>query len=249
MPFNINEFRAQFLTTGFTSPAHFEVRMSPPNVQVRTNTSNNGSIGVGTRSVGLVEAGSGFGDGIFAGVSEFFNGEITLQKLRFLCETASIPGAAILEGSYKDYGNPYKMAQSMTENSDFSMNIIVPKGFKLDKMINQWMNLALNCFPTTEGQNKTFTYDVGYYYDYIGSIDVYKYDQQGDIECIYTLHEAYPVQKAPMELSWEAENQIMKLPVTFSYRRWSVVYKDSPASILGPLNTILAGVNTVLGNI
>lgn len=263
MPFNINEFRARFLTTGFSHPAHFEVRMQPPNRKPSRSSGQAvgepgdgtvGQLGTISPSVPLVDGGEGFGkklSNLKEGVKEFYNGEITLQKLRFLCETVSIPGQAIVPIQYQDYGNPYTMGQSMTQNTDLNVSFIVERGWKVDRMINQWMNMVVDCNPTSKSgeQHPLSSYDVGYYNDYVGTVQVYKYDMQGDIECIYTYQDAYPIQKNQVDLSWASQNEICKLNVGFSYRSWSVEYINAKRSIFGPVNTILATVNTVLGNI
>ena len=210
-----------------------------------------GQLGAVSPSVPLVDGGSGFGDGFENGVEEFYKGEITLQKLRFLCETVSIPGQALVPIQYQDYGNPYTMGQSMTQNTDLNISFLIERGWKVDKMINQWMNMVVKCNPEAkkDEQHPLSSYDIGYYNDYIGTVQVYKYDMQGDIECIYTYQDAYPIQKNQVDLSWASQNEICKLNVGFSYRSWSVEYRDAKRSILGPVNTILASVNTVLGNI
>jgi len=259
VPFNINEFRARFLTTGFSHPAHFEVRMQPPLDRSGQKTTNGSSIRVEAPRDQIRE-GSGFGTdnsigtslkSITDGVKEFYKGEITLQKLRFLCESVSIPGQAIVPVQYQDYGNPYTMGQSMTQNTDLNISFLVERGWKVDKMINQWMNMVVDCNPRAKSgeQHPLSSYDVGYYNDYVGTVQVYKYDMQGDIECIYTYQDAFPIQKNQVDLSWAAQNEICKLNVGFAYRSWSVEYIDAKRSILGPVNTILASVNTVLGNI
>jgi hypothetical protein len=68
---------------------------------------------------------------------------------------------------------------------------------------------------------------MNYYYDYVGEVKIAQLYGDDTESLVYTLHEAYPVAFAPMELSQSAEG-LLKFTVTFAYRTWESEYKKAP---------------------
>ena len=68
---------------------------------------------------------------------------------------------------------------------------------------------------------------MNYYYDYVGEVKIAQLYGDDTESLVYTLHEAYPVAFAPMELSQSAEG-MLKFTVTFAYRTWESEYKKAP---------------------
>ena len=68
---------------------------------------------------------------------------------------------------------------------------------------------------------------MNYYYDYVGEVKIAQLYGDDTESLVYTLHEAYPVSFAPMELSQSAEG-MLKFTVTFAYRTWESEYKKAP---------------------
>jgi hypothetical protein len=68
---------------------------------------------------------------------------------------------------------------------------------------------------------------MNYYYDYVGEVKIAQLYGDDTESLVYTLHEAYPISFAPMELSQAGEG-ILKFTVTFAYRTWESEYKKAP---------------------
>ena len=68
---------------------------------------------------------------------------------------------------------------------------------------------------------------MNYYYDYVGEVKIAQLYGDDTESLVYTLHEAYPISFAPMELSQAGEG-ILKFTVTFAYRAWESEYKKAP---------------------
>jgi len=85
-----------------------------------------------------------------------------------------------------------------------------PDGDKLEK-------------PTTGGN----TWNVKYYKDYIGSIDIYILNKNDQVEYGIKLWEAYPKTINPITLNHAPNGEIVKIPVSFAYRYWTKLGKPN----------------------
>jgi hypothetical protein len=106
-----------------------------------------------------------------------------------------------------------------------------------------------------EWQKQAFdeqTWDVGYYNDYTGVIDMYILDRQDKRRYGVRLHECYPKDIAGTELAQDANSQIIKNTITFQYHHWTVLDRNRQPPNLG--NQILSTVvntatRTILSNV
>lgn len=227
MSFNINQFRSQFLTTGLSTTNFFEVRFTrvPTKIGLAEGVGFTGGRGIEQRAISALE-----------GAVALFGTDITKEKLRFLCQSASIPGRNVFSTQYKDYGNSYTIAQSEWSDTPLTLQIICPIGLKVNKFFHDWQGLAVN----------RSTFDVGYYEEYVGEVQVVKFDPEGNKEAIYTFEQVWPINIGQMDLNWADQNNVCRLPVTFVYRKWHAEYRDQPASVL---RTISNASGAVIGGI
>ena len=65
-----------------------------------------------------------------------------------------------------------------------------------------------------------------YYSNYVGEIVVKQITRSDKKSLQYRIHEAYPVSFAPMELSAEAGDQLMRFETTFAFRTWESEYSN-----------------------
>lgn len=68
---------------------------------------------------------------------------------------------------------------------------------------------------------------VGYYDDYVGEVNIYLLNEQNERKYGVKLFEAYPKTIGDLALSFEANNQLLDLDVTFSYRYWGLLEGES----------------------
>jgi len=77
--------------------------------------------------------------------------------------------------------------------------------------------------PTTGGN----TWNVKYYKDYIGTIDIYILNKNDQVEYGIKLWEAYPKTINPITLNHAPNGEIVKIPVSFAYRYWTKLGKPN----------------------
>ena len=65
-----------------------------------------------------------------------------------------------------------------------------------------------------------------YYNEYIGEIVIKQITRSDKRSLQYRIHEAYPVSFAPMELSAESTDQLMRFECTFAFRTWESEYSN-----------------------
>ena len=65
------------------------------------------------------------------------------------------------------------------------------------------------------------TWNVKYYKDYIGSIDIYVLNKNDQVEYGIKLWETYPKTINPTTLNHAPNGEVVKIPVTFAYRYWT----------------------------
>lgn len=63
------------------------------------------------------------------------------------------------------------------------------------------------------------TYDIGYYDDYKGRINIFQYDVTGQMRYACTLIDAWPVNVADLQGDWSSDS-LHRLMVTFMYRQY-----------------------------
>jgi hypothetical protein len=64
------------------------------------------------------------------------------------------------------------------------------------------------------------TWNVGYYNDYIGTVDIYILDRNNQRKYGLRLEECFPKSIAQTDLSYAANNEIIKLSVDMNFRYW-----------------------------
>ena len=96
------------------------------------------------------------------------------------------------------------------------------------KYFETWQRLAYN----------PQTFAVGYYHDYIGSVDIHTLDEQNNKRYGVQLVEAYPVSINEQALAYATNDTYQTLTVNFAYRYWKNLTDE--ATLPRPLGERLA---------
>ena len=127
------------------------------------------------------------------------------------CEDVTLPGRNL--NSKTDtltYGPTREIVDGVTYAEDITLTFQASSGLDERVFFETWQETA---FSQT-------TWDVGYYDDYKGTIEIYLLDKQNKKRYGIKLMEAFPKTIGPIPLSQSANNQIIKDTVTFSFRYW-----------------------------
>ena len=214
----LNEILGEYRTNeGFSRPSRYEILLLPP-TGVRGSASNGGDV-----------------TNIFSRVMGEALGNGTVRSTSLRCEAISFPGRnldttpdtniygptrEIVDGySYAPINATFQCASDMREKTYFET----------------WQRLAYN----------PQTWSMGYYHDYVGTVQIYQLDENNKRRYGVELIEAFPKTIAEQALSYDATNQINKVSITFSYRYWKNLTDE--ADLPKPLQDRIANilVNTV----
>ena len=127
------------------------------------------------------------------------------------CEDVTLPGRNL--NSKTDtltYGPTREIVDGVTYAEDITLTFQASSGLEERVFFETWQETAFN----------STTWDVGYYDDYKGTIEIYLLDKQNKKRYGLKLMEAFPKTIGPIPLSQSANNQIIKNTVTFSFRYW-----------------------------
>jgi len=138
------------------------------------------------------------------------------RDLIYLCEVAEFPGRGFESISYRYYG-PEQKQPFQTRYEDINLTFLCRSQSPERELFDDWMDLV---HPIT-------TYDFNYKDDYACEIDIFQFsehDSEGygssDPEYMFSLKDAWPTLVNPQPVTW-ADDQFLRLGVTFTYSRWT----------------------------
>ena len=139
---------------------------------------------------------------------------IDARKISLFCTEVMMPGRS-LESSADN--NTYAVAREVVNRPLYAGDIVLTFFCSQDAeeriFFEDWQHKAFD--PTT--------WDVGYYDDYIGVVDIYLLDKQNIRRYGVRLHEAYPKEVQGILLSYAQSTDIMKINISMQYRYWDTL--------------------------
>ena len=143
-------------------------------------------------------------------------------------ESCSLPGRQITTTPFSEYGMPRNLPTGEIKNDEGTTDItfLCDASFADRFIIEAWMQEIFNG-DGGDVDGTSIHPILNYYYDYVGEVKIAQLYGDDTESLVYTLHEAYPISFAPMELSQSGEG-ILKFTVTFAYRTWESEYKKAP---------------------
>ena len=142
-----------------------------------------------------------------------FKSGLTTQSpsVQMRCEDVTLPGRNLnTKTDTLTYGPTREIVDGVTYAEDITLTFQASSGLEERVFFENWQEVAFN----------QTTWDVGYYDDYKGTIEIYLLDKQNKKRYGIKLMEAFPKTIGPIPLSQSANNQIIKNTVTFSFRYW-----------------------------
>jgi hypothetical protein len=141
-----------------------------------------------------------------------------INKLPFLCESASLPTKGIATNPHDIHGPPREIAyrETFTESA---LSFILDDAFIVKRYFDDWQANIVS--PTTSNPS--------YYDNYVGAINITRLENNstnllgGPDKYRVRLEEAYPSAVGEVALGHSQGNEVLKLSVTFKYRRWNFI--------------------------
>ena len=138
------------------------------------------------------------------------------EKLQYLCESVSLPTKGIASNPQKVYGPPREIPYGETF-TEAALSFILDDAFTLKRYFDTWQANIIN----PESGNVA-----NYWNDIIGTINITRLSNDAtsftDASDDYKveLREAYPSAVGEVALGHSQGTDILKLSVTFKYRKW-----------------------------
>jgi len=184
------------------------------------------------RSKAIATATQGSTDGGTDWITDFL--AIDMQKedlvLSAYCEKTELPNYQFSTESHRIYGPQFKIPH-MPEYQDVTMTILCGANMYEKYLFDAWMYLIMD--PMTNNFN--------YIGEYALDIDIVSYDEHDQQNYMTTLIEAYPISVNAMTLASDADNELSRVEVTFTYKT-AIPFNGKD----GTTNTKLRGSRTTL---
>ena len=197
-------------------PSRYEVRFGAPS---------------GSRGSG----GTGASQNLFSKILfEDVGGGIT-KDVAYQCNAISLPSRGLTTVPDETiYGPARHLVQGYTFG-DVSASFYLHNDMREKKFFETWQRIAFN----------PQTFAMGYYDDYVGSVQIYTLDQQNNRRYGVELVEAFPETISEQTLSGEPSSTALQVQVGFKYRYWKNLTDE--ANLPKPLDQRIAesAVNTV----
>ncbi len=155
------------------------------------------------------------------------------------CESTTMPGRNLSAMDDTNiYGPTREIVTGITYAGDVEMTFYASSGLEERVFFEEWQKKAFN----------EETWDVGYHQDYVSEVQIYLLDRQDKRRYGIRLHEAYPKTIGAVGLNQAPSSEIIKIPVTFSFRWWETldITRQAPSLKDKIFSTVI---NTVERNI
>ena len=133
------------------------------------------------------------------------------------CASVSMPGRTLAtEEDINVYGPAREIVNGVVYAGDVDMLFQASSDLKERTFFETWQQNAF----TEE------TWNVHYHSEYMSEVQIYLLDKQNRRRYGVRLHEAYPKTIGPVALNQAPSSEIIKIPVSFSFRWWETLRVD-----------------------
>ena len=135
-----------------------------------------------------------------------------VRNISLRCESVNLPGRNLATSPDSNiYGPVRDIVEGVTYAEDITCVFQSSSGLDERVFFENWQKQAFN----------EQTWNIGYYKDYIGALEIYLLDKNDQRRYGLKIWEAYPKTIGPVALGYAANDQIIKTSVSFSWRYWT----------------------------
>ena len=137
------------------------------------------------------------------------------ENLQYLCESVSLPTKGIASNPVKIYGPPSEIPYGETF-TEAALSFILDDAFTVKRFFDKWQENIIN----------VETGNVNYWNNFVATINITRLSNDAtsftDASNLYKieLREAYPSAVGEIALGHTQGGEILRLSVTFKYRKW-----------------------------
>lgn len=144
-------------------------------------------------------------------------------------DSFAVPGLGFATSDIKRYGyGPNEKKPYAPVYTDVNFSFIGDKDGKIHKFFYLWMNSMVNHHKpgSINGIDSTadsaYPYEVEYKNSYKADVMITLFNESGDVSEVVKLHDAYPIFIGDIQYSWNDTDQLVRIPVTFTYFNWQI---------------------------
>ena len=133
------------------------------------------------------------------------------KEISLRCESVTLPGRNLSSTPDTNVHGPLREVVNNVNYAD-SVAMVFQASADLRERVffEKWQYTAFN----------PDTWNVGYYNDYIGEVDIYLLDKNNQRKYALRLMECFPKSIAQTDLSYASNNEIIKLTIDMNFRYW-----------------------------
>ena len=160
---------------------------------------------------------------VFSKIMGDLLGDGTVRATGLRCESISMPGRNMDSTPDTNIYGPEREIVTGYSFGDINAIFQCSSDMREKKYWETWQRLTFN--------PKTF--DIGYYKDYVGTVDIHTLDEQENRRYGVRLVEAWPKTIGPQQLAYNDNNTYQTVDITIAYRYWINLTDESsePRSI------------------
>lgn len=150
----------------------------------------------------------------------------TARFLEYFCEATNFPGVALNVHEVRRYGyGSFEKRPHAPQFTDVNFTFISDGKGEIWTFFQQWLKLTINYdlrngISGSTGVRGMKPFDVNYKSDYVSDVRVTSFADNGDKAITSILREAYPIFVGDIQVNWSDTNNIMRIPVTFTFADW-----------------------------
>ena len=199
----LNDFLAGYRDdSGFARPSRFEVLVLPPS-----------KLKIGSSSNGKTKLEDAFTD--------IFNQMTTppmMKNISMKCKSITMPGRNLdTEPDTNLYGPPRQNVSGFSF-AEINASFYLSNDLQERRYFEGWQELSFN----------RSSWDMGYYNDYVGSLEIYQLDLEDRRRMGVKLFDVFPKTISGMSYDYGTTNQISTVDIGFSYRYWETLGTSDP---------------------
>ena len=161
----------------------------------------------------------GLGFNIFSKIMGDTLGDGTVRATGLRCESIQMPGRNMDSTPDSNIYGPEREVVTGYSFGNITAVFQCSSDMREKKYWETWQRLCYN----------PQTFDIGYYNDYTGSVEIHTLDEQENRRYGVKLIEAYPKAIGPQSLGYATNDSDQTIDVTIAYRYW-VNLTDEPSS-------------------
>ena len=160
----------------------------------------------------------GLGSNVFTKIMGDLLGDGTVRATGLRCESISMPGRNMDSTPDTNIYGPEREVVTGYSFGDINAVFQCSSDMREKKYWETWQRLCYN----------PQTFDIGYYNDYTGSVEIHTLDEQENRRYGVKLIEAYPKAIAAQALSYGTRDSYQTIDVTIAYRYWINLNTETP---------------------